>query len=128
MKLLLDSHTLVWFVTDASRLPASALAAILDSSNLVHISPATFLELAIKHSLGKLLLTVPFEEFVERVDKHAGLRMLPIYPAHALELARLPFYHRDPFDRILIAQALVEQMSLVSVDNMLDAYGVSRVW
>jgi PIN domain nuclease of toxin-antitoxin system len=128
MKILLDSHSLVWFVTDASRLPAAALAAILDSANVAHVSPASFFELAIKHSLGKLRLAVSFEDFVERVDKKAGLQTLQTQPEHALELAKLPFHHRDPFDRILVSQAMAENMPIISADVALDFYGIRRMW
>jgi PIN domain nuclease of toxin-antitoxin system len=84
--------------------------------------------MAIKHSLGKLRLAVSFEDFVERVDKKAGLQTLQIQPEHALELAKLPFHHRDPFDRILVSQAMVENMPIISADVALDFYGIRRMW
>lgn len=96
--------------------------------NQLYLSPASFWELAIKIQLGKYQLNVPFREFIDMGMNLYALEVLPILPAHAAEVATLPRIHGDPFDRMLIAQAMVEQMVIVSADTAFDAYPVTRVW
>ncbi len=128
MKLLLDTHTLVWFFTNDAKLSAIGRSAILDPANQSYISPVAYWELAIKLSLGKLKLAVPFQTFIDQVDRHGGVYLTPIEARHAAMIVSLPHHHRDPFDRMLVAQAIVERMAVVSSDNALDAYGVTRIW
>ncbi len=128
MKLLLDTHAFLWFVLGDKKLSAAALAQILDPANEKFVSPATYWELAIKVSLGKYVLNEPYEEFMRRGLVGNGFRVLPIEPRHTAALVGLPFHHRDPFDRLLVAQALVEQVPVVSADAELDAYSVKRIW
>jgi PIN domain nuclease of toxin-antitoxin system len=85
-------------------------------------------EMAIKTSLARLQLSVPIEEFIERGATQNGILELPITRAHVLGVATLPFHHRDPFDRLLVAQARTEGLTLLSADSVLDAYPVTRVW
>lgn len=128
MRLLLDTHTLLWFALGDRQLSATALSAINDPTNEKLVSPATFWEIAIKVSLGKLLLHQRYEDFIDRAVPQNGFVILPIEPRHTAALVTLPFHHRDPFDRLLVAQSLVEGVSIVSADAVLDSYGVTRVW
>lgn len=96
--------------------------------NQLYLSPASFWELAIKIQLGKYQLNVPFQEFFEMGMGLYSIDVLPIAPAHAAEVATLPRHHGDPFDRMLIAQAIVEQMAVLSADRAFDVYPVTRIW
>ena len=138
MRVLLDSHTLLWYAAGDPQLSAAAEEAIRDPDNDVLVSPATFWEVAIKVRLGKL--EVPggdFGRFAEACESDAGLTLLPITPAHTAVVATLPFppsrqnprkEHRDPFDRLLIAQALVEDVPLVTADGEFPSYSVKIIW
>ena len=128
MKLLLDTHSFLWFVTNDAQLSARALALISDPANDVFISPATFWEVAIKVSIGKYPLTVPFDSFFTTALTANTISILPIEIRHAAMVAAMPMHHKDPFDRMIAAQSLVEQISVVSVDVALDSYGVIRLW
>ncbi|HYT87758.1 MAG TPA: type II toxin-antitoxin system VapC family toxin [Gemmataceae bacterium] len=128
MRLLLDTHAFLWFVLNDPQLSAAARTAISDPKNEVFVSPATYWEIAIKVSIGKYALTVPFEDFIRHALKDNGFKILPIEIRPAARVATLPFHHKDPFDRLLIAQALAEDLTLVSNENRFDAYGVKRLW
>ncbi len=128
MRLLLDTHAFLWFLLNDPRLSTTARALIADPNNGIEVSPATYWEIAIKISLGKYVLPEPFQEFMEREIAANQFRILPIEPRHVTPLTTLPFHHRDPFDRLLVAQAMVEQIPLVSNDPALDAYPVRRLW
>ncbi len=130
MRVLLDTHTLYWYTTGDPQLSAAAQMVIQDVTNEVFISPASFWEIALKVSKGKWVMNQTFDKFLDACLKSYGFRMLPIEPTHTLAVSQLPFptSHRDPFDRMLIAQASVEQMAIVSVDAAFDAYGVTRLW
>lgn len=123
MNVLLDTHTFIWFNLNDSRLTDAARATIQEPANTVLISPASYWEIAIKISRGKFLLTGAYEEFWRRGLDDNGIGILPIELRHAGRLVELPYHHSDPFDRMLVAQALVEQIPLVSADPRLDAYG-----
>ncbi len=128
MKVLLDAHALLWFLAGSSQLSAKALACIQDASNTIFVSPATLWEIGIKDSLGKLTLPMPFEQlFPARLDA-SSILILPILVPHLHEHRRLPFHHNDPFDRLVIAQALVEDLTLVSCDSEFATYGVKLLW
>jgi PIN domain nuclease of toxin-antitoxin system len=128
MNLLLDTHTFLWFIADSDRLSQKARALIEDESNRIYLSAASLWEIAIKVSLGKLNLSEPFETFIpEQLDVNS-VELLGISVSHASRVASLPFHHRDPFDRLLAAQALTEDIPILSGDEVLDAYGVTRVW
>ena len=101
---------------------------IIDPANDIEVSPATYWEIAIKISLGKYTLPEPYDVFMEREIATNDFRILPIEPKHTAVLATLPFHHRDPFDRLLIAQAMVEAIPILSVDTVFDAYPVTRLW
>ena len=96
--------------------------------NEVYVSPASYWEIAIKISLGKYQLSEPLGVFIHRELAENAFSVLPITPGHADQVARLPFHHRDPFDRLIIAQSLSEAMPTVSADAAFDAYGIQRIW
>jgi PIN domain nuclease of toxin-antitoxin system len=128
MRVLLDTHAWLWFVLGDTSLSSAARAAIEDKTNQKLISPASYWELAIKISIGKYLLPESYETFMTRAVDGQGFKVLPILPAHTSRVARLPFHHRDPFDRLLVGQALAEDLTLISNDGALDAYGARRLW
>jgi PIN domain nuclease of toxin-antitoxin system len=125
---LLDSHTLLWYAMADPKLSTIAKASILDPTNEILVSPASFWEIAIKVSIGKLILHQPYETFVDACQNIYDFGLLPIEPKHTAALIGLPFHHKDPFDRLLAAQALTEGIPMISNDTELDAYGVVRVW
>jgi PIN domain nuclease of toxin-antitoxin system len=124
---LLDTHTFLWFATNDSSLSEAARACISDPAVEKLVSAASVWELAIKVSIGKLELERPFDDLIRGIESN-GFVLLPILPAHASRLITLPHIHRDPFDRLLVAQALAEGCVVVSRDEALDAYGTSRLW
>lgn len=128
MRVLLDTHTFLWFALDDPRVSAVARSLILDPSHEKLVSPASYWEIAIKLSAGKLSLNQPYESFMHQGIHGSGFTILPVLLSHTAVAARLPFHHRDPFDRLLVAQALAENIPLVSADNALDRYGVRRLW
>jgi PIN domain nuclease of toxin-antitoxin system len=126
-RLLLDTHALLWFVANDAALSASA-RSLIESADEVLVSVASAWEIAIKVHLGKLFLDAPSaESFFEEQMRANGFAYLPIAPAHVFRAAGLPLHHRDPFDRLLIAQALVEGLSLVTRESFV-AYGVATSW
>ena len=128
MKLLLDTHAWLWFVLGDDSLTPVARKLIEDPSNEILISPVAYWETAIKISIGKYQLAKPFADFITHAIAGQGFKILPILPEHTLALVSLPFHHRDPFDRLLVAQALTESLPLLSADAALDAYGTRRLW
>ena len=127
MKLLLDTHTFLWFINDNPRLSARA-KALLESDADMLLSIASLWEIAIKSSIGKLALAQPYHIFLPQQLTDNDIEILPISLAHLNVVATLPFHHRDPFDRLLIAQTIAEQLPIISVDTMFDAYSVKRLW
>lgn len=128
MKLLLDTHTLLWFIAGDQNLSANARSLIEDAEVEKFVSAASIWETAIKISIGKMNLFAPFDKlFPHQLDVN-GFTLLPIEIKHTSQIVLLPFHHRDPFDRILIAQAIEEKMSLISIDAAFDAYAVTRIW
>lgn len=130
MRLLLDTHAMYWYVEGDPKLSSTAQTLIQDTTNEVLISPASYWEIAIKVSIGKWTLNRPYEEFIDLGLKQYGFQVLPILPAHTARLIGLasPPNHKDPFDRLIVAQAIVEGIPLVSVDPTLDAYPIERLW
>lgn len=128
MKLLLDTHVLLWFVWNHPNLSTTGLSLITDPNNTLFFSAASIWEIAIKVAIGKLTLADPYDVFMNQAISTTGLTILPIEVRPAAALAALPRHHGDPFDRMLVAQALVDTMPLVSADAVFDAYGVNRLW
>jgi len=128
MRILLDTHTFLWFVLGDAQLSPGARSLIEDSGNEKLISPAVYWEIAIKISINKYRLTESYESFMDRGINQNGFVILPIEPWHTAALTNLPFHHRDPFDRLIVAQAIVEQIPVVSVDTAFDDYPVQRLW
>lgn len=124
MKLLLDTHALIWAATDAGRLAAEARAAIEDGTNDVLVSIVSAWEIAIKQSLGKLELARPAEQWLPDVLKRTGFEVAELPLSSALHVRGLAWHHKDPFDRLLIAQALDQGYTIVSRDPAFEAYGV----
>ena len=124
MKLLLDTHILLWYLEGHPNLPETQRQQIEDRHNQVEVSAVSLWEMTIKISIGKLELMDDLAT-VENTLLQQGIRILPIQTAHLQRLLGLPFHHRDPFDRLIIAQALAEEMTLVSDDAAFSAYPVS---
>jgi len=122
MKLLLDTHVFLWFIMGSALLSADTRALIEDEKNRKFISVASLWEIAIKSSIGKLSLSAPFDQLIPQQLSLNGFELLPIEVSHLAAVTTLPFHHRDPFDRLLIAQALAENMPIVSSDPAFDTY------
>ncbi|MDX2034263.1 MAG: type II toxin-antitoxin system VapC family toxin [Blastocatellia bacterium] len=125
---MLDTHTFFWFVLNRPSLSPTARGIIANPDNEIDVSPATYWEIAIKIRLGKYILSEPVDIFMERELDTNQFRVLHIDPRHVAPLASMPFHHRDPFDRLLIAQAMAEGIPLISADDVFDKYPVERRW
>jgi len=125
-----DTHTLYWYVEGDQRLSRTAQSLIMDATHEVLISPASYWEIAIKVSLGKWAFNRLYEEFIDLGLSQYGFLVLSIRPNHTARLISLTFpkNHKDPFDRLVVAQAISENIPIVSADPQLDAYGVQRIW
>lgn len=128
MRLLLDTHAFLWWVWDAPELSARARKAIADPESECLLSLASCWEIAIKLSIGKLALAKPVERFIPEQVAANGFRQLEIDFRHIARVAALPFHHRDPFDRLLTAQAMEENLPIVSADPVFKKYGIKRIW
>ena len=128
MRVLLDTHAFLWFVLGDAQWSSMAKSSILDPLNTKFVSPASYWEIAIKIRLGKYTLHESYEAFMYRGIFSNGFSILPIEPKHTAMLTTLILHHRDPFDRLLIAQAIVEQIPIISGDTVFDAYTITRLW
>ena len=128
MRLLLDTHTFIWFVTDSPKLSVIVKQLIEDENNEKLLSTASVWEMAIKLSSVKLSFGQPFRVFIEQQTSLNSIDLLNINLNHIDIVATLPLHHRDPFDRLLIAQAMVEQIPILSADSAFDAYSIQRLW
>lgn len=128
MRLLLDTHAFLWWVNNAPELSPKARAAITKADNECFLSLASCWEMAIKISLGKLSLSQPLDRFIPEQLLANGFQTLDIDFRHITRLPALPFHHRDPFDRLLVAQAASERLTLVTADAALAAYDIKRLW
>ena len=129
MRLLLDTHVVLWAASEPEKLPSSVHNLLMDSANELLISVTTPWEMAIKIGTGKLSLPQPLSSYIEQQLQTLDAVLLPVELRHLAPISSLPLHHRDPFDRLLIAQSLVEGVPLVSADAAFDAYtGVSRLW
>jgi len=128
MRLLLDTHALIWAAYKPSKLSAAARAAIEDGANDIYVSAVSAMEIATKFRLGKLDISPALaEHFVEETEGR-GFLPLPVLAAHGQRAGGLAIPHKDPFDRLLIAQSFVEGMRLASNEEKFDSFGVSRFW
>lgn len=128
MTILLDTHVLLWILADSSKLSPAAVTAYKNLENEIYVSAATFWEIGIKISLGKLTLRSDWPETLRLLLERYAFRWLAIELEHCVRVAGLPFLHRDPFDRLLVVQALCGGMSLMTADKTLAGYGIEIVW
>jgi PIN domain nuclease of toxin-antitoxin system len=128
LRLLLDTHSLLWFALNDPQLSGTATSLIMDSANEKLVSPASYWEIAIKIGARKYALKRPYETFMWEAIEKNGFAYLHIEPKHTVQLTTMAHHHKDPFDRLLVAQALAESVPIVSIDAQLDAYGVTRLW
>ncbi len=128
MKLLLDTHAFIWWYNEPQRLPTKVLLACQDIENTLSLSVAAIWEMQIKAQLGKLNLTRPLSDIIYRQQERNLLQILPITLPVVLALEGMPLHHRDPFDRLIIAQAQIDQLLLVSNDSQFKQYDVALFW
>lgn len=128
MKVLLDTHAFIWSADSPHLLSSDAQSAIANLSNEIYLSSVSAWEIQIKVQIGKLRLTYPLKDTIENWQRTNNLHILDVQLSHIYALDALPFHHKDPFDRLLIAQAQAEVMSIVSEDNVFANYGVNPIW
>jgi len=128
VRLLLDTHAFLWWVDGTHPVGRRAKTAVANPDNEVFLSIASCWEIAIKVSLGKLRLPKAADRFIADQVSLNGFTLLEASLRHVCRVADLPFHHRDPFDRVLIAQSLIEEVPIVSNERVFDAYGVNRIW
>jgi len=128
VRLLLDTHALLWICSGDGRLSERARAAALDDRSELLFSVASWWEIAIKVGLGKLELQADWAAAIRREMRHNGIEWLPVRPEHCERIPSLPFHHRDPFDRLLIAQAQAEKLTIITCDPHFAAYDVDVLW
>jgi len=127
MKVLLDTHAFLWFITGDTRLSKKVRRLMEDGETELFLSAASVWEMAIKTSLGKLSVSMPFSEFIQQKTLQ-GFLIMPVEWHHAVAVAGMPFHHNDPFDRLLVAQALTEQLPVITADPAFKKYGVKIIW
>ncbi|MEM9272300.1 MAG: type II toxin-antitoxin system VapC family toxin [Cyanobacteria bacterium P01_F01_bin.143] len=128
MKFLLDTHTFIWYVTNNRKLSLKAQELINDGNNEILLSIVSIWEMVIKHSVGKLGFELPFELFIKRQLAINDFQLLNIKVENLFIVANLPLHHRNPFDRLMIAQAMVEEIPIVGTDEIFDSYPIKRLW
>lgn len=128
MNLLLDTHIFIWWDDDVKKLSPSVMSALTDPKNIIYLSTVSIWEMQIKTQLGKLKFSLPLKEKVSEQMSKNNLNLLNIYDHHIYELEKLPHHHRDPFDRLLIAQARIEKMTLITHDANIQKYSVKTLW
>ena len=127
MNVLLDTHALLWFVAGDARLSSLARQTIEADETVNYVSMASWWEIAVKCSLGKLTLDDSLDLFMKQRTAE-GFRIMPLEPHHLHPLVELPFHHRDPFDRLIICQSMVEKMAICTCDESFKRYPVSLIW
>ena len=128
MNLLIDTHVLIWYYQTDARMSATGRVLIEDPANAVFVSAASHWEIAVKISTGKLTLAETFPDFIQHAIIDNGFAICSIEPRHTAELIALPYHHRDPFDRMIIAQAIADTMPIISIDSVFDSYPIRRIW
>jgi PIN domain nuclease of toxin-antitoxin system len=127
-RVLLDTHSFLWFVTEDPKLSAVAQRVIAEGGNEPILSVACVWEIAIKVSIGRLPIPAPLDSFIPEQLRINRISLLPIELKHLFEVTRIPLHHRDPFDRMIIAQAIVEGLPVLSADPAFDKYPIQRLW
>ena len=128
MKILIDTCTFLWFIEDNPKLSSLAKSLIEDDNNEIFLSIISVWEIAIKVSIGKLSITQPVDKFIKAQLKANDIKLLNIKLQDAFLVSKLLFHHKDPFDRIIISQAITRKLPIVSYDSIFDSYSVSRLW
>jgi len=128
MEILLDTQAFIWLCSDDHHLTKTAKKTFLNEKNSFFLSLASIWEMSIKSSLGKLKIRPSLERFILNELQENNIEQLPIQFQHIIKINSLPFHHRDPFDRLLIAQSKSEEFSILSCDKVFDDYGVKRIW
>ena len=128
MKVLLDTHAFIWLDTQPEKLSKTAMEICQDTNNQLYLSMASIWEMQIKAQLGKLKLKIPFADMLTVQQQENDLNVLNIALTHIYQLQTLPFHHNDPFDRLIIALSVLENMTLISIDEKFKAYDVSVLW
>ena len=128
MKILLDTHTLIWFSQNSNKLSRTAKYLLNDKTNQLFLSVVSVWEMQIKIQQGKLRLDLPLPEIIENQVKYNDLQILTIALEDIWTLGTLGNYHKDPFDRWIISQSLARQLPLLSIDEVFDAYNIERLW
>lgn len=128
MNILLDTHVFIWSKSNDPRISATAWSILRDPGNQLFLSAASAVEMAIKHVIGKLSITVPLPLFIDEGMRNAQISELPLSISHAVRLSSLPLLHRDPFDRLLIATALDEGLTLLTDDSEIRKYPCQFAW
>ena len=125
---LLDTHTLIWWVDNSDRIPSKVKKILSSTENICYFSLASSWEMSIKSSIGKLKLSVSVCNYVVQHLSLNDFKQLDITLNHATAVEKLPFHHRDPFDRLLLAQAIEEKLVILSADKIFDRYDIKRIW
>lgn len=128
LDLLFDSHSFIWWADEPAKLSPDALVALGDENNRLFLSDASIWEMQIKVQLGKMRLKLPLPDLIESQKRDNDVGILHITTEHILELNNLPFHHRDPFDRLLIAQSIIENFTIVTLDPEFSAYPAKMLW
>ena len=127
MDLLLDTHVFIWFAEGINNISPKSMQLIEDLDNNIYFSIASIWEMGIKYNIGRLRLTKPFHQIYNDLVQ-SNTEILPLNFSHILQYTQLELYHRDPFDRIIIAQSIVENLAIISKDKKFDEYNVKRIW
>lgn len=128
MKVLLDTHTFLWWITDDNRLSSSAREIITNGDNELFLSAATGWEIAIKAQLGRIKLPKEPHSFIAEQLRLNSIQSIPIHMSHALHIYSLPNHHRDPFDRMIVAQAQLEDLAILTMDSQIARYEIKVIW
>ncbi len=128
MRILLDTHALLWLITDDKRLSKTSRKIFLNTENCLYFSIVSLWEICIKKSLGKISLENKWLDIIQNEMKANSIQWLLVEVSHCAKVTELPFHHRDPFDRMLIAQAMTEDLSILSRDNSFSAYKIRCIW
>jgi PIN domain nuclease of toxin-antitoxin system len=128
MNLLADTHVFIWSFSDPKKLPSAVATEFRNPANQIFLSVASVWEMQIKITLGKMIFNDTLENIIIEQQTVNGIQILPVQLSHALYLENLPYHHKDPFDRLLISQAIVENMTLISGDSIFSLYAINLLW